>query len=173
MMTQFYAGIGTTATFVGYVKDGVVYSTDASGQQIAVGVTSKVHEDLKADYDGVYSRCQEYYDRLVKLGEITPELTGDALIKAQADELAKATQLINQMSQNQKQLLSVIQSMTAGQKIIEEGKHHESAAADREYDPGHLPAVEANDSGIQSGARPVSKHKAGSAKGNNRQKSAS
>lgn len=53
-MTQFYAGFSTMqASFVGYIKDGTIYSTDANGQQITVGVTSKAYEDLKADYDGV------------------------------------------------------------------------------------------------------------------------
>ena len=173
MTTQTFYGFGTTApSFVGYVNDGVIYSTDANGQQVVVGVTTKTHDDLKADYDSVYARCQEYYDRLVKLGEITPELTGDALIKAQADELAKATQLIQRMSQQQEHLLAVIQNMKQTPACKEE-KRNESFAADCQADTGNLAAMEANDCGVQQHSRPVPKHKAGPAKGDSRKKSAS
>ena len=120
-MTQFYAGFSTMqASFVGYIKDGTIYSTDANGQQITVGVTSKAYEDLKADYDGVFARCQEYYDRLVKLGEIVPELTGEALIKAKADQLTRATRLIKQVTQPQEHLPSFIRHLNKTHKIKED-----------------------------------------------------
>lgn len=174
-MTQaFYAGFGTAQqpTFVGYVKDGAIYSSDASGQQVPIGVATKVHDDLKADYDSVYARCQEYYDRLVKLGEIVPELTGEALIKAQADELARATQLISQMSQNQEHLLSVIKNMAHAVQPAGEEERNEPFAHNSQSDAGDIAAMETDDSGIRQGAQPVQKHKAGSAKGGNRKKSA-
>ena len=171
-MTQFYAGFSTMqASFVGYIKDGTIYSTDANGQQITVGVTSKAYEDLKADYDGVFARCQEYYDRLVKLGEIVPELTGEALIKAQADQLTRAARLIEQMTQNQEHLLSVIRNLNQSQKITED-KVNESLAIDSQSDTGHIPTVETADNGIQPDPRSVPKHKARSSQGNNRKKPA-
>ena len=175
-MTQaFYAGFGTTqaaTTFVGYIQDGKIYCSDVQGQQL-VGVTSKIHDDLKSDYDSIDARCQQYYDRLVKLGEIVPELTGEELIKAQADQLARATHLIEQMTQNQEHLLSVIRNLNQNQgQEIAEGKIHESFTTDCQSDTGDIPAMEAADNGIQSGARAISKHKTGSSKGNNRKKPA-
>ncbi len=168
-MTQtFYAGFGTTQpTFVGYIHDGKIFCSDAQGQQL-IGVTSKVHDDLKSDYDSVYARCQEYYERLVKLGEITPELTGDALIKAQADELARATSLINQMSKNQDHLLSIIQNMARPDQSIEE-EEHECVAPDTSVHSGDIPTMAGTDHRVQQSARPVQKHKARSSKGNSRQ----
>lgn len=171
MQQHFYAGFGTTQqpTFVAYVKDGNIYGPDASGQQVIVGVLSKVHDELKADYDSVFKTCQEYYDRLVELGEITPQLTGDALIKAQAEELAKATQLIAQMSQNQEQLLSVIKNMThVGQTAGE--AEHESVANHSESDAGDLATVETGDNGSKPATGPVQKHKGRFAQGHNRKK---
>ena len=168
-MTQtFYAGFGTTqpATFVGYIQDGTIVCSDVQGQRV-IGVTSKTHDALKADYDSVFARCQEYYDRLVKLGEITPELTGDALIKAQADELARATQLINQMSATQDQLLTVIKTMTdSGRAPVQEGNGNEHSSHDTEIHSGDVAAVEGTDNTVQQSPRSVPKHKARPAKGN-------
>ena len=116
-MTQaFYAGFGTTqATFVGYIQDGKIYCSDGQGQQV-IGVVSKSYDDLKSDYDSLYARCQQYYDRLVELGEIKPELTGEELIKAQADELARTKDLLNQMQANQEHLMALIRNCQGGKQ---------------------------------------------------------
>jgi len=164
-MTQtFYAGgFGISQpSFMGYVQDGKIYSTDATQGAQAIGVLSKTYDELKADYDSVYARCQQYYDRLVELGEIKPELTGDALLKAQAAELARATALINEMSEKQNHLLSVIQSMTATGQQPEEAKNEYSS--DRTAaSSGDLAAVARTDKRIEQSARPVSQHKGRSA----------
>lgn len=166
-MTQaFYAGFGTTqATFVGYIQDGKIYCSDGQGQQV-IGVVSKSYDDLKSDYDSIYARCQQYYDRLVELGEIKPELTGEELIKAQADELARTKDLLNQMQANQEHLMALIRNMQ-GQRIAKE-ESNECSADDTEVHTGHIPAVAGTDNGVQQGSRAVSKHKARPAKGNNR-----
>lgn len=42
-MTQFYAGFSTMqASFVGYIKDGTIYSTDANGQQFCLRQARRV-----------------------------------------------------------------------------------------------------------------------------------
>lgn len=172
-MTQgFYAGFGTTQpSFVGYIQDGKIYCSELQGQQL-VGVTSKIYDELKSDYDSIYARCQQYYDRLVDLGEIKPALTGEELIKAQADELARTKDLLNQMQANQdkmqanqERLMAFIQHMQ-GQIAKEES--NECFADDTETHTGHLPSVAGTDNGVQQGSQPVSKHKARPAKGNSR-----
>lgn len=169
-MTQtFYAGLGTMQpTFVGYIQDGNIYRSDVQGQQL-IGVTTKSHEELKADYDSVYARCQEYYNRLVELGEIKPEMTGDALIKAQADELARATTLINQMSKNQEHLLAIIQNMAHPGHMPAEEEEHESAAPDTQVHSGDIPTMAGTDNPVRKSPRTVQKHKTRPPKGNSRQ----
>ena len=168
MSQAFYAGFATShPTFVGYIQDGKIYSSDVQGQQV-VGVVSKTYDDLKADYDSIYARCQQYYDKLVELGEIKPELTGDALIKAQADQLARATALLNQMSEQQEHLLSVINSMKKSGPYQPEEEDDEFSADNPETSSGAVPAVANAHNRVQQSTRAVQKYKGRSASGDSR-----
>lgn len=70
---------GQTETFLAYMQDGKIFRQAPEGPQV-IGVTTKTHDDLQADYDGVYATCQEYYDDARRdnspaSGEITPPKT--------------------------------------------------------------------------------------------------
>lgn len=98
-------------SFIGYIQDGKIFRSDVQGPQ-AIGVSTKVHEDLQADYDNLYSTCKEYYDALVKAGVIVPEPTQEDLIRQQAEQLNHAAQVIAEGVKNQERLSSMIASLT-------------------------------------------------------------
>lgn len=146
---------GQTDSFLAYMQDGKIFRQAPDGPQ-AIGVTTKTHEDLQADYDSIYATCKEYYDALVKAGVITPEPTQEELLrrqaeqlKAQAEQLAEARRVIEEGAANQ-QALSAMMADLRGEISALRGQqpqeaHNEPALEHCQPDPGPQPAMAEHD----------------------------
>lgn len=106
--------MGTTDSLLAFMQDGKIFKQTPEGPQ-QIGVTTKTYEDLSADYDSVFKTCQQYYDKLVELGVITPEPTQEELLKRQAEQLQQqakqldiASKVIAESAQSQKALTDLI-----------------------------------------------------------------
>lgn len=109
-----------------FIQDGKIYTWSAEGTQ-QIGVANQVYNELKAQYDGIFEVTTQYKERLVELGEITPELTQEEIIKQQAEQL-RQTQKALAVS------LERLEALTAG------GKNHESVeTVQRGSDSGNGP----------------------------------
>lgn len=98
-------------TFLAYIHEDKIYKSDAQGSQV-LGVPSKVHDALQADYDSLYSTCKEYYDALVKADIIRPEPTQEDIIRKQAEQLAQASEIIAQSAKTQQTLYEMVKDLT-------------------------------------------------------------
>lgn len=136
---------GQTETFLAYMQDGKIFRQAPDGPQ-PVGVTTKTHDDLQADYDSIYATCQEYYDALVKAGIITPEPTQEELLrrqaeqlKAQAEQLAEASRVIAEGAASQ-QALSAMVAALRGEISALRGRETQEAQHDHASEPCEPPA---------------------------------
>lgn len=132
MSQMYYSGVHTQVpyeqTFVVYVKEDNIYRCDLQGNQV-IGVTRKLYDEVKKDYDSVYARCQEYYNKLVELGAIVPVPTQEELAKRQAEQLTAATRLIEEATRTQERLLATLDDVTRRLAAVESAHEHSSDSA--------------------------------------------
>lgn len=141
---------GQTESFLAYMQDGKIFRQAPEGPQ-AIGVTSKTHDDLQADYDGIYATCQEYYDALVKAGIIVPEPTQEELLKqqaqqlkAQAEQLREASKIIADGARSQEALAGMISDLRGELSALKgKGEVSHEHPAERHPEPaGPVAAME-------------------------------
>jgi hypothetical protein len=85
-------------------------------QREQVGVTLAKYKELE-------KYCNEYYTRLVELGEIVPEKSKEEM---QAEQMAKQTEAINAM-------LAAMQNLTKEVEAIKNGREINSKDAEPQY----------------------------------------
>ena len=141
---------GQTETFLAYMQDGKIFRQAPEGPQV-IGVTTKTHDDLQADYDGVYATCQEYYDALVKAGVIVPEPTQEDLLnqqaeqlKAQAEQLREASKIIADGARSQEALAGMINELRSELSALKGDSAYEHRAECHSEPAGPVAAVEAD-----------------------------
>jgi hypothetical protein len=79
------------------VRDGRIFAADNYRGEQEIGVTSQAYLDLQKRYDELAKQYNEYYARLVELGEIEPELTTEDLIRQQAALIVENTKAMKDM----------------------------------------------------------------------------
>lgn len=139
-------------SFLAYVQEGAIYRHSPDGPQ-AIGVTTKIHEDLKADYDSIYATCKEYYTGLVEAGVIEPEPTQEDILRRQAEQLKtqavqldEASRLVAESARSQAELAGAIAALRAEIEALRgKGGADEYPAGTHQQDPGALPPVETPD----------------------------
>lgn len=140
---------GQTESFLAYMQDGKIFRQAPEGPQ-AIGVTSKTHDDLQADYDGIYATCQEYYDALVKAGVIVPEPTQEEVLKqqaeqlkVQAEQLREASKIIAEGARSQEALAGMISDLRGELSALKgQGGKYEHPAERHQEPAGPVAAVE-------------------------------
>lgn len=100
------------------IQDGKIYIWNTEGTQ-QIGVTNQTYNDLKEQYDSVFEVTTHYKERLVELGEITPELTPEEIIKQQAEQLRQSGQALVETQEALAKSLARLESLTAGGTINE------------------------------------------------------
>lgn len=115
------------------IQDGKIFTWNTEGTQ-QIGVTNQAYNDLKEQYDSIFETSQKYYDRLVLVGEITPELSPEDIIKQQAEQLRQSNQTLTRTQEALDKSIALIESLTSG------GTPHEPVETDqRGINPGDGP----------------------------------
>lgn len=104
-----------------FIQDGKIYTWSAEGTQ-QIGVTNQAYNELKDQYDSVFEVTTHYKERLVELGEITPELTPEEIIKQQAEQLRQSGQALAKTQDALAKSLARLESLTVGGKTNELGE---------------------------------------------------